>query len=127
MTAGGRKLLEEKIVLAGITVFGYYGVSSMEREVGQKLEMDVEFWSDFTKACVTDTLEDTINYERVYAKVMETVEKNRFNLLETLADAICREILGNFPVSKIKTTIRKLTLPFPNNLNHVAVVVEREA
>jgi dihydroneopterin aldolase len=126
MTAGGRKLLEEKIVLAGITVFGYYGVSSMEREVGQKLEMDVEFWSDFTKACVTDALEDTINYERVYAKVMETVEKNRFNLLETLADAICREILGNFPVSKIKTTIRKLTLPFPNSLNHVAVVVERE-
>ncbi len=127
MTAGGRKLLEEKIVLAGITVFGYYGVSPMEREVGQKLEMDVEFWSDFTKACVTDALEDTINYERVYAKVMETVEKNRFNLLETLADAICREILGNFPVSKVNTTIRKLTLPFPNSLDHVAVVVEREA
>ena len=126
MTAGGRKLLEEKIVLAGITVFGYYGVSHMEREVGQKLEMDVEFWSDFTKACVTDALEDTINYERVYAKVMETVEKNRFNLLETLADAICREILGNFPVSKVKTTINKLTLPFPNSLDHVAVVVERE-
>ncbi len=126
MTAGGRKLLEEKIVLAGITVFGYYGVSHMEREVGQKLEMDVEFWSDFTKACVTDALEDTINYERVYAKVMETVEKNTFNLLETLADAICREILGNFPVSKVKTTINKLNLPFPNSLDHVAVVVERE-
>ncbi len=120
-------MLEEKIVLAGITVFGYYGVSPVEREVGQKLEMDVEFWSDFTKACVTDALEDTINYERVCAKVMETVEKNKFNLLETLADAICREILGNFPVSKVKTTIRKLTLPFPNSLNHVAVVVEREA
>jgi dihydroneopterin aldolase len=102
-------------------------VSPVEREVGQKLEMDVEFWSDFTKACVTDALEDTVNYERVYAKVMETVESNRFNLLETLADAICREILGNFSVSRIKVSIRKLTLPFPNNLEHVAVVVEREA
>jgi dihydroneopterin aldolase len=119
-------LLEEKIVLSGITVFGYYGVSPMEREVGQKLEIDIEFWSDFTKACVTDALEDTINYERVYAKVMETVEKNRFNLLETLADAICREILGSFPASRVKATIKKLTLPFPNNLDHVAVVVERE-
>lgn len=120
-------MLEEKIVLKGITVFGYYGVSPMEREVGQKLELDIEFWSDFTKACVTDALEDTVNYERVYAKVMETVEGNRFNLLETLADAVCREILDSFPVGRVRTTIRKLTLPFPNSVDHVAVVVERSA
>lgn len=120
-------MLEEKIVLKNITVFGYYGVSPTEREVGQKLQMDVEFWSDFTKACMTDSLEDTINYERVYSRVMETVEKNRFNLLETLADAICSEILDNFPAVRVRTTIRKLTLPFPNSLDHVAVVVEREA
>jgi dihydroneopterin aldolase len=120
-------LLEEKIVLKGITVFGYYGVSSMEREVGQKLEIDVEFWSDFTKACVTDSLEDTINYERVYARVMETVEENRFNLLETLADSISTGLLKKFPATKVKTTIRKLTLPFPNSMSHVAVIVERQA
>lgn len=118
-------MLEEKIVLKGITVFGYYGVSPMEREIGQKLELDIEFWSDFTKACVTDALEDTVNYERVYAKVMETVEGNRFNLLETLADAVCREILDAFPVTRVRATIRKLTLPFPNSVDHVAVVVER--
>lgn len=121
-------MLEEKIVLRGITVFGYYGVSSMEREIGQKLELDVEFYHDFTKACMTDALEDTVNYERVYAKVMETVEGNRFNLLETLADAVCRAILENFPVVRsVRTTIRKLTLPFPNTLSHVEVVVERTA
>jgi dihydroneopterin aldolase len=121
-------VLEEKIVLRGISVFGYYGVSPMEREIGQKLELDVEFHHDFTKACMTDALEDTVNYERVYAKVMEMVEGNRFNLLETLADAICRSILDGFPtVNAVKTTIRKLTLPFPNTLSHVEVVVERTA
>ena len=120
-------MLEEKIVLRGINVFGYYGVSPMEREVGQKLQLDVEYYHDFTKACVTDSLEDTVNYERVYLKVMETVEQNRFNLLETLADAICAEVLSNFPVSRVIVTIRKLTLPFPNNLDHVAVVVERRS
>lgn len=119
-------MLEEKIVLKGITVFGYYGVSPMEREIGQKLELDIEFHHDFTKACVTDSLEDTVNYERVYAKVMETVENNRLNLLETLGEAICRSILDNFAVSRVKTTIRKLTLPFPNSLSHIEVVVERK-
>ncbi|MCK4349221.1 MAG: dihydroneopterin aldolase [Candidatus Krumholzibacteria bacterium] len=118
-------MLEEKIVLKGITVFGYYGVSPTEREIGQKLELDVEFYHDFTKAVVTDSLEDTVNYERVYAKVMETVETNRFSLLETLGDAICRAILNDFSVCRVKTTIRKLTLPFPNNLSHVELVVER--
>lgn len=119
--------MEEKIVLKGITVFGYYGVSPIERKVGQKLEIDVEYFHDFSKASMTDALEDTVNYERVYSKIMETVENNRFNLLETLADAICREIMEDFPILKIRTEIKKLTLPFPNNLSHVAVVVEREA
>jgi dihydroneopterin aldolase len=121
-------VLEEKIVLKGITVFGYYGVSPVEREIGQKLEIDVEFHHDFTKACMTDALEDTVNYERVYAKVMETVDGNRFNLLETLADAIARAILDHFPVVRsVRCTIKKLTLPFPNTLSHVEVVVERAA
>lgn len=120
-------MLEERIVLKGITVFGYYGVSPLEREIGQKLEIDVEFHHDFTKACVTDALEDTVNYERVYARVMETVERNRFNLLETLADAICHGILESFPVRTVKVTIRKLNVPFPNNLSHIEVVIERRA
>ena len=120
-------MLEERIVLKGITVFGYYGVSPLEREIGQKLEIDVEFHHDFTKASMTDALEDTVNYERVYARVMETVEKNRFNLLETLADAICQGILESFPVHTVKVTIRKLNVPFPNNLSHIEVVVERHA
>lgn len=120
-------MLEEKIVLKGIEVFGYYGVSSVEREIGQKLQLDVEYHADFTKACMTDSLEDTVNYERVYSKIMETVDANRFNLLETLADAICRTVLDNFRATSVKTTIRKLTLPFPNTLSHVEVVVERRA
>ncbi len=120
-------MLEEKIVLKGIEVFGYYGVSPVEREIGQKLQLDVECHADFTKACMTDSLEDTVNYERVYAKVMETVDGNRFNLLETLADAVCRTVLENFRATSVKTTIRKLTLPFPNTFSHVEVVVERRA
>ncbi len=121
-------MLEEKIVLKGITVFGYYGVSPMEREIGQKLEIDVEFRHDFTKACMTDALEDTVNYERVYAAVMKTVEGNRFNLLETLGDAVCRSVLAGFPsVRWVRVVIRKLTLPFPNTMSHVAVIVERKA
>jgi len=119
--------LEEKVVLKGITVFGYYGVSPVEREIGQKLEIDIEYYHDFTKASMTDALEDTVNYERVYSTVMEVVENNKFNLLETLANSICREVLENFPVTRIRAEIRKLTLPFPNSLAHVAVVVEREA
>ena len=118
-------MLEEKIVLRGIEVFGYYGVSPVEREIGQKLVLDVEFQHDFSKAVMTDALEDTVNYERVYAMVMETVERNRFNLLETLGDAICRAILSNFRVQSVRTTIRKLTLPFPNTLSSVEVIIER--
>ncbi len=119
--------MNDVIRLKDITVFGYYGVSPQEREVGQKLQIDLELFSDLQAACNSDSLQDTVNYESVYSKVIEVVSHRRHRLIESLGEDICYEILKHFPVSKVTITLRKTNLPFPNNLSHVEVCLTREA
>ncbi|MFH1755187.1 MAG: dihydroneopterin aldolase [Candidatus Latescibacterota bacterium] len=119
--------MNDIIRLKGITVFGHYGVSPQEREVGQKIQIDLELFADLQAACNSDSLGDTINYESVYSKVIETVSDRKHKLIESLGEDICYELLKEFPVSRVTINLRKLNLPFPNNLSHVEVCLTREA
>lgn len=115
------------IRLKDLTVFGHYGVSPAEREVGQKIQLDVELHADLGAACRSDSLGDTINYESVYANVMEVVSDKKHRLLESLGEDICFRLLESFPVSEVTVSLRKLTLPFPNNMAYVEVCISRNA
>jgi len=119
--------LNDIIRLMGITAFGHYGVSPQEREVGQKIQIDLELFADLQAACSSDSLQDTINYESVYSKVMEIVSGRKHKLIESLGEDICYEVLKEFPVSRVRISLRKLNLPFPNNLSHVEICLTREA
>ncbi|MBI4720263.1 MAG: dihydroneopterin aldolase [Chitinivibrionia bacterium] len=119
--------MSDIIRLQGITVFGFYGVSPAEREVGQKIHIDLELHTDLKAACQSDSLKDTINYESVYAKVSEVAAFKKHRLLESLGEDISYALLNSFPVSKVVVALRKSNLPFPNNLAYVEVVITREA
>jgi dihydroneopterin aldolase len=120
--------LNDLIRLKNITIFGFYGVSPQEREVGQKIEIDLDLHADLAAACASDSLQDTINYETVYTAVMELVNTGkRFRLLESLGEEICSTILRRYPVAKVRIRMRKLNLPFPNNLSHIEIELTREA
>ena len=87
--------MADLIRLKDITVFGFYGVSPAEREVGQKIQIDLDLSADLTSACRSDSLHDTINYESVYSKVIEVVGgEKRYRLLEALGDEICAAIIA---------------------------------
>jgi len=116
------------IRLKGFTIFGFYGVSPQEREVGQKIMIDLDLHVDLSAACASDSLQDTINYESVYTTVMEVVGADRrYRLLETLGEVICSTLFERYPISKIEIGMRKINLPFPNTLSHVEIRLMRES
>ena len=119
--------MQDIIRLKDLTVFGHFGVSPAEREVGQKIQLDIELNADLKAACESDSLKDTINYEAVYANVMEVVAGRKHRLLEALGEEIAYSLIQNFPVSKVAINLRKLNLPFPNNLSYVEVCLTRSA
>jgi len=123
----GGVVVSDIIRLKGLTVFGHYGVSPAEREVGQKIQLDIDLHADLRAACQSDSLKDTINYEAVYATVFEVVSRKKHRLIESLGEDICYDLLKSFPVSRVTISLRKLNLPFPNSMSHVEVRLTRDA
>lgn len=87
--------------------YGYHGVSKFEKDLGGKFEVDVEMTTSFKKACQTDDLRYTIDYEAIYHMVDNCVKEKKYYLIETLADSIAKQILFAFSVDKITIRIRK--------------------
>jgi dihydroneopterin aldolase len=122
------KLLSDVIRLKNLTIFGFYGVSPQEREVGQKIQIDLDLHANLEAACSSDSLQDTINYESVYTTVMELVGVGkRYRLLESLGEEICEALLSRYPVNRVDIALRKLNLPFPNNMSFIEIQLSREA
>ena len=117
----------DHIRLKDIIVYGHYGVSAPEREVGQRLLMDLDLSLDLQAASRSDALADTVSYEEVYTRVREKAEGKACLLLEHLAGLVADDLLEAYPaLAGVTVSIRKMNLPFPTTCREVEVLLTRE-
>ena len=117
----------DRIRLRDIIVYGYYGATDPERQVGQRLLMDLDLELDLSPAAASDSLADTVSYEQVYATVERIAGGIRCKLLEHLAQRIIDGLLDEFAaLRRLTVSLRKMNLPFPNTCREVEVVLTRE-
>jgi len=110
-----------KIRLQNMTFYGFHGVSKAEKETGRRFEVDCELELDISSAAHTDKLDDTVNYTSVYYTVERIVQKDKYNLLETVAARIARDLLSTFPAQRVLVRVRKRIPPIPGNLDYIEV------
>jgi 7,8-dihydroneopterin aldolase/epimerase/oxygenase len=105
--------------------YAYHGALEDEQNLGGKFELDVDMHCDFAAAAKTDSLEKTVDYQKVYAFIRETVLSRKYYLLETLAQTIARGILKSFPrVHIVHVRIRKPHPPVKGVVDFVEVEVK---
>lgn len=108
-----------------LSFYAYHGNSEAEKQTGRRYEVDCEFKVDIEKAARSDSLEDTIDYSRVYQVIEEVVTGNKFNLIETLADRIAGAVISNFDIENVKLRVRKMTPPIPGSIEYIEIETER--
>lgn len=86
------------------TVIGCY---DWEREIKQRLVIDLAMTTDFSAAAKSDDLPDALDYAAISEHVMSFVEGTNFQLLEALSAAIATEIFQNWPVAQLRIDIDK--------------------
>lgn len=97
-----------EIFLKGICFEATHGVFKEEKEKAQKFEVDIKLCLNLEKCAKSDCLCDTIDYTSVVPIVKETANFKNFNLVESLATQIVKELFFRFPpVYSITITIRK--------------------
>jgi dihydroneopterin aldolase len=115
----------DRIFITALTAETVIGIYDWEREVKQRLEIDLEISMDLRAASVSDAIEDTLNYKSVAKRVLAFVEASRYRLVEALAGEIARIVLEEFKVARVRVTVHK-----PGAIRHsrdVGVIVERGA
>ncbi|HTY10547.1 MAG TPA: dihydroneopterin aldolase [Bacteroidota bacterium] len=113
------------IRLHNAVFYAYHGVMSDEQNLGGKFEVDVELYCDLSEAKEKDDLLATVNYEKVYAVMKQTVVGKKFFLIEALAHSIAKGIFSEFPaVHKTVVRIRKPGAAVHGIIDHVEVEVE---
>lgn len=114
-----------KIILNEMSFYGYHGVLPTERIQGQKFLVSLEIFMDFAKPAETDRLGDTICYVKLYERIKKLVQRERYNILETLAEKIADIVLEDPQALEVVVLIKKPWAPIPGNLEYVGVEIKR--
>ena len=84
------------------------GVHTYERKIEQDLLVDLRLEFDFSEAAHTDQIDLTIDYTRLADMLEKWMQREKFQLLETLAARACILITDEWPqISHCRVTIKK--------------------
>lgn len=113
--------------LNNMTFHAYHGVWDEEREIGQRFEVDLELKIDVCAAAKTDKLKDTIDLYSVFETVEQVIVKQKFNLVETMAEKVAQRILEKFRVKELLVRVRKPHAPIRGIQDGIEVEIVRTA
>jgi len=118
---------EVTIEISGLSLFTHVGVTAAEREVGQRLLIDIRIDVGDCDATITDRIEDTIDYGQVCDTANLVAQQRSYKTLERLCAAIADRLLERYEAVAVWVKAAKPEPPLPLPVGEVSVEVWREA
>ena len=99
---------QDIIFIEALETEAIIGIYDWERASTQPLVFDIEMKTDLQKAVLSDDISDTICYATISEEVIELVKNSRYELVESLAEAICQQLLDKHKgINEIKLKLSK--------------------
>jgi 7,8-dihydroneopterin aldolase/epimerase/oxygenase len=118
---------EVTIEISGLSLFTHVGVTAAEREVGQRLLLDIRIDVGENDATVTDRIEDTVDYAEVCDVANLVAQQRSYKTLERLCAAIADRLLSQYTAHAAWVKAAKPEPPLAFSVSEVSVEVWREA
>ncbi len=118
---------EVTIEVRGLSLYTHHGVSDAEREVGQRLVLDLRMEVGECDATVTDLVEDTVDYAAVCERVALVAQQRSYRTLERLCSALADRLLDDFDAEEVWVKATKPEPPIPLAVEEVSVEVWRQS
>ncbi|HEV3283952.1 MAG TPA: dihydroneopterin aldolase [Solirubrobacteraceae bacterium] len=113
--------------ITGLSLYTNHGVTEAEREVGQRLVLDLRLDLGATDATVTDSIEDTVDYAEVCQLVALIAQQRSHKTLERLCSSIADRLLADYDLEGVWVKAAKPEPPIALAVDEVSVEVWREA
>ena len=114
------------IEISGLSLYTHHGVSEAEREIGQRLVLDLRLEVGECDATITDRVEDTVDYAEVCQTVALAAQQRSYKTLERLCTAIADRLLDQYGAESVWVKAAKPEPPIPLPVEEVSVEVFRE-
>ncbi len=116
----------DKITIQNLEVFARHGVYPEENKLGQKFLVTAELYTDARKAGMSDDLSQSIDYGTVCRTVTEFLQKHTYQLIETAAEQLTRELLlHTAQLHAVTLELKKPWAPVGLPLETVSVKITR--
>jgi dihydroneopterin aldolase len=117
----------DRIILKDLGFYGYHGLMSEEKALGQRFFVDLECGVDLSQAGYTDTISNTVSYAGIYDVVKEAFDGRRMHLIEAVAQNIVTAIFEAFEeVNWIIVRVRKPEAPIAMVRGEAAIELHRQ-
>ncbi|MBF0493222.1 MAG: dihydroneopterin aldolase [Deltaproteobacteria bacterium] len=96
------------------------GVHEQERQTSQELTLNLKIRTDAQKAIVSDSITDTLDYEKLHQQILELAQRSRYALLESLVHQIEQLVLQDPKALEVLVEVEK-----PNILKDCEAILVR--
>ena len=108
MADGGTQLMAKDIIfIEGLEIETIIGVYEHERDIKQKVVLDIEMTIPESDAANSDDLRHTVDYDAVSKLVTSYVIDTQYQLIESLAEQVASLVLGAFATDSLKLKLSK--------------------
>jgi len=118
---------EVTIEVSGLSLYTHVGVTEAEREVGQRLLVDLRMDVGECDATVTDRLEDTTDYSDASQQANLVAQQRTYRTLERLCAAIADRLLDQYELRAVWVKATKPEPPMALPVSEVSVELWRQA
>ena len=108
MADDGTQLMAKDIIfIEGLEIETIIGVYEHERDIKQKVLLDIEMTIPESDAANSDDLRHTVDYDAVSKLVTSYVIDTQYQLIESLAEQVASLVLGAFATDSLKPKLSK--------------------
>jgi len=97
----------DTVFIRDLSMDAVIGVFGWERQVQQKITINLEMATDISKAAETDDLRYTLDYKAISQRIRALVDENQPRLVETLIELIAKTVMEEFNIPWLRISIAK--------------------
>jgi FolB domain-containing protein len=97
----------DRLIIRDLAMRCIIGLGDEERREKQDVLVNVSLYADFRKACLSDRVEDSVDYRTLKKNILALVESSKFYLVEALAQAVADLCLAEPQVVRAEVAVEK--------------------
>jgi len=114
-----------KIFIQDLQVPFRVGVTEVEQQTFQNLNLDIVCHTDFDRVALTDSLEDVVDYKHLHHSITSLSRQRTFRMIETVAHEIAVVCMADSRIIKMEVRLTKTHRFIPCSAVGVEIIKQK--